>query len=165
MSVVFERELISAYDRYYRQSTAHIDQWNFYQFFEFCNDTDAYLSRPTNLCLTQTTSAVWDFKNTGTFSQNLIYPYKHVRIFVPAHVWMEGPRILKSDLNWASHGQIFGGFPPFCILAPRDQTCQFFVGPENYIFWGVSFNLRNNMAALAPKKLQGFETAILVERN
>jgi len=47
MSLMFERELISACDRLCRQLTAHIEDWNLYQFFEFRNYPDAYLSKPT----------------------------------------------------------------------------------------------------------------------
>jgi len=33
---------------------------------------------------------------------------------------------LDSDLFWAGDGRFCGGFPPLCILAPRDQSCLFF---------------------------------------
>ena len=33
---------------------------------------------------------------------------------------------LESDVNLAGDGRFCRGFPPFCILVPRDQTCQLF---------------------------------------
>jgi len=33
---------------------------------------------------------------------------------------------LESDLFWADDGRFCGDSPPFCILAPRIQTCQLF---------------------------------------
>jgi len=55
---MFERKIISAYDRLCRPSTPHIEHWNLYQLFEFRNYPDAYLSKPTNLRLTHMTSAL-----------------------------------------------------------------------------------------------------------
>jgi len=63
---------------------------------------------------------------------------------------------LDSDLFWAGDGRFWGGFPPFCVLAPRIQTCHFFIAPKNCIFWGASFELIKNLATLDPDKLQGF---------
>jgi len=67
---------------------------------------------------------------------------------------------LDSDLFWASDDQFYGGFPPFCVLAPRDQTCQLFK-PTNCIFWGASFKPNKNLAILVPGKLQGFYRTLL----
>ena len=53
---MFEKLLISAYDRLCRQSTAHIEHENLYQFLEFRNYPDAYLSKTTNPRLKHTTS-------------------------------------------------------------------------------------------------------------
>ena len=56
-SLMFKRKQISAYNRFCRQSTAHIEHKNLYQFFECRNYSDAYLSEPTKLRLTHTSSA------------------------------------------------------------------------------------------------------------
>jgi len=58
VSFMFERALISAYGRLCRQSTAHIEHWDLHQFFVFRSYPDAYLSKPTNIRLTNTMSAV-----------------------------------------------------------------------------------------------------------
>jgi len=60
------------------------------------------------------------------------------------------------DLFWAGDSRFWGGFPPFCILAPRIQTCHFLIAPKNCIFWGASFEPIKNLATLDPEKLQGF---------
>jgi len=31
---------------------------------------------------------------------------------------------LDSEIFWAGDGRFCGNFPPFCVLAPRDHTCQ-----------------------------------------
>ena len=47
-------------------------------------------------------------------------PYAYLSLFTDCWNIQEN---LDSDLFWA--GRFFGGFP-FCILAPRNQTCHFF---------------------------------------
>jgi len=41
------------------------------------------------------------------------------------------------------------------------DIANFFIEPENFIFWGISFKLMKNLAALVPKKLQGFYETLL----
>ena len=92
---------------------------------------------------------------------------------------------LVSDLFLADDGRFCGDFPPFCILAPRIQTCQLFycidwccfyyflrnslvallealfARPKDCIFWGTSFKFIKNLATLDPEKLQAFYGTLL----
>jgi len=42
------------------------------------------------------------------------------------------------------------------MLAPRNQTCHFFIAPKNWIFRGTSFEPIKHLATLVPGKFQGF---------
>jgi len=71
---------------------------------------------------------------------------------------------LDSCIFWAGEGQFWGDFPPFCVLAPRDQTCQLFnctSKKKNWIFWGATFELIKNLSTLVPKNLTGFYETLL----
>jgi len=54
-----------------------------------------------------------------------------------------------------------GGFPPLCVLSPREHTCQLFIVLFKYnmhqnAFLRRIFELIKNLATLFHKKLQGF---------
>ena len=71
---------------------------------------------------------VCDFRNAANFVQNLFYSWNtYAYLSLLMGCWNVQAN-LDSDLNWArdAHGPFCGGFPPFCILAPQDQTCQLF---------------------------------------
>ena len=69
---------------------------------------------------------------------------------------------LDSDIFWAGNGQFCGDFPPFCVLAPRDQTCQLFLLYLRTAFFEAQLlELIKNLATLVPEKLQGFYETLL----
>jgi len=111
-------------------------------------------------CFLVFVSSMAGFWKRRNFSPKLIEPIKprtsiHIcpRLFTDCWNLQEN---LDSDLFWDGDGRFWEGFPPFCILAPRIQTCHFFIVPKSCIFWGASFELIKNLATLDPEKLQDF---------
>jgi len=95
--------------------------------------------------------------NEGTFHENL-FCFTHKTTYAYLSVFMDCWNIqedLDSDLFWAGDGQFWGGFSPLCNLAPRIQTCHFFIAPKNCIGAHLLSQVEK-LATLDPEKLQGF---------
>ena len=104
---------------------------------------------------------LWDFRNAGTFPQNLHYPQNHLCILSLFMGCWNIQKKMDSDLSWAGDGRFCGDFPPFFVLTPpREETCQKqkFWGEKKWrrIFWA-----HETLAILSPEKLQGFHGTLL----
>ena len=67
---------------------------------------------------------------------------------------------LESDLIGLVTVNSVEIFRHFTFWRHGTRLASFLIEPDNYLFWGASFKLIKNLAALAPKKLQGFESLL-----
>jgi len=93
---MFEREHISACDRLYRHSCAHINHEDLYQFSEIRNHPDAYLSKTTNPRLTHTTSDVYIYIYIYIYNHIYNYMYTCICILIESTPH-KNPYALKGD--------------------------------------------------------------------
>ena len=77
---------------------------------------------------------IWDFRKAGTFPQKLLAHKTTYTYLSPSMGCWNIQENLESDLFWADYARFCVDFSPFCILAPRIQTCQLF-----YWIWSLDF--------------------------